>query len=148
MGFEKFKRPLDTPYVASRVKVPSTEIQVITSTAISSSSTDAALVPINKNTQLATVRTQGSGAGWEIKLSTGRQVGTTVTVSVATDSTADVRLLLESTTQTLFGSTFNALTWSTDSSGTAVTLTKVSTGIYTGVWDAAKVTPGGSTGTV
>lgn len=166
MGYEKIKRPIlapqgirvggstadpadgvGSPLITGQVKIPSSGIQTIASTA-SAVSTAAALTAIATYTQLATITTTGSGAGYEIKLATGRAVGTSVTVSVACNSTVPVTLLLESTTQTLFGSTFNALTWSTDSSGTAATLTKVSTGVYTGVWDAAKVTPGGSTGTV
>lgn len=145
MGYEKFKRPILSP---KGVRIPTTAIQTILSSGISSSSTDAPLTAVAADTQVALVRTQGSGAGWECKLSTGRPVGSVVTVAVSCDSTADFRLLLESTGQAFYGSTFNALTWSTDSSGTSATLTKVSTASYVYVADKAVVTAGGSTGTV
>lgn len=166
MGMEWFRRPIYAPSVTARSTdktpgsgamladkfigqpvAPSSAIQAIASTA-SAVSTAAALTAITAHAQLVTITTTGSGAGYECKLSTGRTVGTTVTIQVAANSTVPTTILLESTTQVLFGSTFNALTFSTDSSGTAATLTKVSTGAYVGVWDAAKVTPGGSTGTV
>lgn len=145
MGMETIKRPL---LLKGGQRIPTTAIQTILSSGISSSSTDAALTAVAADTEVALVRTQGSGAGWECKLSTGRPVGTSVTVAVACDSTAPFTLLLESTTQSFYGSTFNALTWSTDSSGTAATLTKVSTATYVYVADKAVVTAAGSTGTV
>lgn len=166
MGVEKFKRPVlaaqgiragssgdpgdgtvAAPTITGLFKVPSSAIQAIATTA-SAVSTAAALTPIAAVTQLVTITTTGSGAGYEVKLSTGRAVGTSVTVCVAANSTVPTTLLLESTTQVIFGSTFNALTFSTNSSGESAVLTKVSTGSYIAVFDAAKVTPGGSTGTV
>ena len=167
MGLNKSKRPVYAPafitnttdttpgsgyltarFVQGNPVIASSAIQTILSSAIASSSTDAALTAITAVAQVATIQSTGTGAGWEVKLSTGRTIGTTVLIAVACQTTVPVTVLLESTTQNLFGSTFNALTWSTDSSGTAVTLTKLSATEYAGVWDAAKVTPGGSTGTV
>ena len=167
MGVEKFDRPVFAPSFVTKTTdttpgaggfygptftgqpvIPSSGIQQITSSGFASSSTDIAMTAIAAVTQLCTIQSTGTGAGWEIKLSTGRTIGTTVLISYASQTTVPTTVLLESTTQVLFGSTFNALTFSTDSSGTALTLTKISTSAYTGVWDAAKVTPGGSTGTV
>jgi hypothetical protein len=134
--------------LTGRTLIPTGGIQRITSSGISSSSTDAGLTAVAVDTQLALIQTTGSGAGWEVSLASGRPVGQTVTVVVANNSTAPVTLLLESTSQTLFGSTFNALLWSTDSSGTPATLVKVSTSQYALVsGDAAKVAPAASTGT-
>ena len=142
MGVDTFKRPT---VFKGGARIPTTAVQTVTSTAVS---TAAALTAIRANAEVALITTSGSGAGYEVKLSTGRSIGTSVTVAVATDSTAPVTLLLESTTQSIFGSTFNALTFSTNSSGETATLTKVSATQYIGSFDAAKVTPGGSTGTV
>ena len=167
MGLFKVKRPVFAPsfivnttdttptagyvignFVQGVPVVASSLIQTITSSGISSSSTDATLTLIAAKTQIATIQTTGSGAGWEMVLTTGRTIGTSVKVSVANNTTASFVLLLESTTQTFAGSTFNALLWSTDSSGTVAELTKVSATQYIFTGDAAKVAPAGSTGTV
>lgn len=168
MGMEAFNRPVVAPavvaggstdttptrgwligdFVQANPIVASSAIQTITG-ATGATSTAAALTPIAVATQFAFITSSGSGAGWECSITAGRTVGSRLTIVADTRSTAPITVLLESTATTFLGSTANALTFSTDSSGEGVQLLKVSTSQWGVVSrDAAKVTMAASTGTV
>lgn len=156
MGKEKFTRGLDvgkattirgsltvTGSLGVAGGIPSTAIQSIALTGVS---TAAAGTPIAKGTRVALITSTGTGAGHEVKLSTGRSVGDEVTVAVAANSTVGTVVLLETTAQTIFGTTLNAVQFTKFSSGDTVRLVKASASQYLALWGGAPAAGGlGST---
>lgn len=156
MGTEKLRRGVTGTTASFTGKVTHGGLVAassgIQSIALSGVSTAAAGTPVAAKTTTALITSTGTGAGHEVALA-ARPVGSVVNVAVECNSTVPVTLLLESTTQTLFGSTSNGVVFSTNSSGTSVTLQKVSTAAYAilgfnSLSTAARPTIAGSTGTV
>jgi hypothetical protein len=122
MGVQKNKRPTQAP----SWQLPPSAIQTVT---LSGVSTAAVPTAIPARSQVVLITSTGTGAGHEIALAK-RRVGSQVVVLANVNSSVPVDLMLESTTQNLFGSTSNGIRFSTNSSGGPVTLMKVSTALY------------------